>query len=191
MNRLLVWVVALVLGVPAAVLSQPGYDPAAAMAAQREAMRALAPLDGVWRGPGSSVLPNGETHSLVQTERIGSFLEGTVKVIEGRGYTAAGVVGFNALGIISYDPVKKAYMFRTYAQGRIGDYVLTPTAEGYMWEIPAGPMTLRYSVVIKDGAWREIGERITPGNPPVQFFEMNLKRIGDSAWPAAGTIPVK
>ena len=190
-NRLLVWVAALVLGVPAAVLSQPGFDPAAAMAAQRDAMRALAALDGVWRGPGSSVMPGGETHTLTQTERIGSFLEGTVKVIEGRGYTAAGAVGFNALGIISYDPVKKAYNLRTYAQGRSGDFVLTPTAEGYVWEVPAGPMTLRYTVVIKDGAWREIGERITPGNQAVQFFEMNLKRIGDSSWPAAGAIPGK
>ncbi len=161
------------------------------MAAQREAMRALASLDGVWRGPGSSVLPNGETHTLTQTERIGSFLDGTVKVIEGRGYTAAGDVGFNAFAVISFDPAKRAYNLRTYAQGRSGDYVLTPTPDGYRWEIPAGPMTIRYSIVIKDGEWREIGERITPGKPPVQFLEMNLKRIGDSAWPAAGAIPMK
>jgi hypothetical protein len=185
------WVAALVLGTPAATLCQPGFDPAAAMAAQREAMRALAALDGVWRGPGSSVMPNGEKHTLTQTERIGSFLDGTVKVIEGRGYTDAGAVGFNAFAVISYDPVKKSYNLRTYAQGRHGDYVLTPTPEGYVWEIPAGPMTIRYSVVIRDGAWREIGERITPGNPAVQFFEMNLKRIGDSGWPAAGAIPMK
>jgi hypothetical protein len=161
------------------------------MAAQREAMRALSTLDGVWRGPGSSVLPNGQKHTLTQTERIGSFLDGTVKVIEGRGYTEAGAVGFNALGIISYDPAKKAYSLRTYAMGRFGDYVLTPTTGGYMWEIPAGPTTIRYNVVINDGEWREIGERITAGNPPVQFFEMKLKRVSDSDWPAAGTIPMK
>jgi hypothetical protein len=52
-------------------------------------------------------------------------------------------------------------------------------------------MTIRYTVIIKDGGWREIGERITPGKPPVQFFEMNLARIGDSAWPAAGAIPMR
>jgi len=190
-NRLLLPIVALVLGVPAGVLAQPGFDPVAAIASQREAMRALAALDGVWRGPGSSVMPNGETHALTQTERIGSFLDGTVKVIEGRGYTAAGDVGFNAFAIISYDPAKKGYNLRTYAQGRFGDYVLTPLADGYMWEIPAGPMTIRYTVVIKDGTWRETGERITPGKPAVQFFAMNLTRIGDSPWPAAGAIPMK
>jgi hypothetical protein len=190
-SRLLVLVVALVVAVPAEALSQPGFDPGAAIASQREAMRALDALDGVWRGPGSSVMPNGEKHTLTQTERIGSFLDGTIKVIEGRGYTATGAVGFNAFAIISYDPPKKAYNLRTYAQGRFGDYVLTPTADGYVWEIPAGPMTIRYTVVIRDGAWKEIGERISSGNPPVQFFEMNLTRIGDSAWPAAGAIPMK
>ncbi len=191
MNRLSPVIAALIVGIPATALSQPGYDPATAMAAQREAMRALSALDGVWRGPGSSVLPNGQKHTLTQTERIGSFLDGTVKVIEGRGYTEAGDVGFNALGIISYDPVKKAYNLRTYAMGRFGDYALTPTAEGYVWEIPAGPMTMRYNVVIRDGEWRETGERITAGNPPVQFFEMKLRRVGDSDWPAVGTIPMK
>jgi hypothetical protein len=189
-SRILVLAATLTLSVPAAALSQPGFDPVAAMTAQREAMRPLAPLDGVWRGPASSVLPNGQTHTLLQTERIGSFLDGTVKIIEGRGYTAAGDVGFNAFAIISYDPARRAYSLRTYAQGRSGDYALTPTPDGYRWEIPAGPMTVRYSIVIKDGEWREIGERITPGKPPVQFMEMNLKRIGDSAWPAAGAIPM-
>jgi hypothetical protein len=190
-NRLSPVIAALIVGMPVAALSQPGYDPAAAMAAQREAMRALSALDGVWRGQGSSVLPNGQKHTLTQTERIGSFLDGTVKVVEGRGYTAAGDVGFNALGIISYDPVKKAYNLRTYALGRFGDYVLTPTADGYVWQVPAGPMTIRYDVVIKDGEWTETGERITAGNPPVQFFEMKLKRVADSDWPSAGTIPMK
>ena len=38
---------------------------------------------------------------------------------------------------------------------------------------------------------REIGERVVPGQAPAQFFEMNLKRIGDSAWPTAGAVPPK
>jgi hypothetical protein len=52
-------------------------------------------------------------------------------------------------------------------------------------------MTIRYTAVIKNGAWREIGERVVPGQAPMQFFEMNLKRLGDSAWPTAGAIPPK
>jgi hypothetical protein len=50
-------------------------------------------------------------------------------------------------------------------------------------------MTIRYTVTIKDGLWNEIGERITPGRDPVRFVELNLNRIGDTDWPAAGVIP--
>jgi hypothetical protein len=80
---------------------------------------------------------------------------------------------------------------RSYAMGHAGDFVLTPTADGFSWEIPAGPMTIRYTAVIKDGTWREVGDRIMPEKEPVRFFEMNLTRVGDSTWPAGGAVPVK
>ena len=116
-------------------------------------------MDGVWRGPAWTMLPTGK-HEVTQTERIGPFLDGQVKVIEGRGYNADGTVGFNAFGTVSFDPAKKEYTLHSYALGRVGDFKLTPTADGYVWEIPAGPMTIRYTATIKDGAWKEVGERI-------------------------------
>lgn len=162
-----------------------------AMAAQKEAMKALAIMDGVWRGPASTVLPSGEKHNITQTERIGPFLDGAIRVIEGKGYTQDGSVSFNAFGIISFDAAKKAYSIRSYAMGRVGDFVLTPTADGYVWEIPAGPMTIRYTATIKNGEWHEVGDRVAMGQEPVRFFEMTLKRIGDSTWPAGDPVPPK
>ncbi len=179
------------LGTPLAALAQGRPDPATLIAAQREAMAPLAFMDGVWRGPAWTILPSGEKHSITQTERIGPFLDGSIKVIEGRGYDADGKVTFNAFGTISYNPATHAYSFHSYAQGSAGDFVLKPTPDGYVWEIPAGPMTIRYTCVVKDGAWREVGDRITPGKEPVRFFEMNLKRVGDTTWPAAGAISPK
>lgn len=164
-------------------------DSAALIAAQREAMKPFAAMDGVWRGPAWTILPSGEKHNITQTERIGPFLDGSIKVIEGRGYNADGSVGFNAFGIISYDPATKVYTLHSHALGQVGDFVIKPTADGYTWEIPAGPMTIHYSAVIKDGTLREVGDRIIPGKEPIRFFEMNLKRVGDSDWPAAGAIP--
>ncbi len=166
-------------------------DPAALIAAQREAMARLAYMDGMWRGPAWTILESGEKHNVTQTERIGPFLDGSVKVIEGRGYGADGKVGFNAFGIISYDPEKRGYVLHSYAMGRVGDFRLTPATDGYIWEIPAGPVTIRYTAVIKDGAWREVGDRIMAGKDPVRFFEMNLKRVGDTNWPAAGAVAPK
>ncbi len=166
--------------------SQAQPDPEGLMKAQREALARLAILDGTWRGPATILTPSGEKHTLTQTERIGPFLDGAVKVIEGKGYEADGSVGFNALGIISYDPQKRAYTMRSYAQGRAGDFPLTVTPDGFSWEIAAGPATIRYTAVIKDGTWHEYGERIVAGANPVRFHEMTLKRLGDTDWPAAG-----
>jgi hypothetical protein len=177
--------------VPLAAEAQGPPDSAALISAQREAMKPLAVMDGVWRGPASTVLPSGEKRNVTQTERIGPFLDGSIKVIEGRGYNADGTVGFNAFGTISYDPATKAYTLHSHAMGRVGDFALKLAADGYTWEIPAGPMTIRYTAVIKDGKWNEVGDRIVPGKEPVRFFEMNLTRIGDSDWPGAGAIPPK
>jgi len=140
---------------------------------------------------GRTVVPSGEKHNVTQTERIGPFLDGSVKVIEGRGYNADGKVSFNAFGTISYDPATRVYTLHSHALGRVGDFVLKLTADGFEWDIPAGPMTIHYSAVVKDGAWREVGDRIIPGKEPVRFFEMNLKRVGDTDWPAAGAIGPK
>jgi hypothetical protein len=164
-------------------------DSAALISAQRDALKRLAYMDGVWRGPASTILASGQRHDITQTERIGPFLDGSVKVLEGRGYETNGSVSFNAFGVISYQPDKRAYVLHSYAQGLAGDFTLTPTADGYIWEIPAGPNTIRYTAAIGNGAWREVGDLIAPGKEPVRFFEMNLKRVGDTKWPADGPVP--
>ncbi|HSL24163.1 MAG TPA: hypothetical protein VK886_21695 [Vicinamibacterales bacterium] len=170
--------------------AQAPPDPKPRIAAQKEAMARLAFLDGTWRGPASMNTQTGK-HTMTQTERIGPFLDGSVKVIEGRGYEADGTVSFNALAIISYDPDKQAYSMRSYAQGRSGDFPVTVKADGFSWEIPAGPMTIRYTATVKNGTWHEVGDRIAPGREPVRFFEMTLTRVGDTDWPAGGAIPPK
>lgn len=181
----------LALALPAVATAQGRPDPEAALAAQREAMAKLAMLDGEWRGTAWTITPSGEKHTMTQTERVGTMLGGSVRVIEGRGYEADGRVGFNAFAVISYQPDKQAFSMRSYAGGRAGDFAVTPTADGFTWEIPAGPMTIRYTATVKDGKWREVGDRIAPGKEPVRFLEMDLARIGDSSWPAGGAVPPK
>ena len=175
-----------------AAMGQGRPDPAKLIAAQREAMAKFAFMDGVWRGPAYTILPSGVKHSITQTERIGPFLDGSVKVLEGRGYEADGRVSFNAFGTISYDVTKKTYTLHSYAQGFTGDFLFTPTGDGYVWEIPAGPgVTIRYTAVVKDGTFKEVGDTIVAGKEPVRTFEMVLKRVSDTDWPAAGAVPQK
>lgn len=191
-NRWSVLVFVVVLaGVSVEAFGQGRPDPAALMAAQKEALASLAFMDGAWRGSAWTILPSGEKHTLTQTERVGPFLGGSVKVIEGRGYEADGTVGFNAFATISYDPATKKYTLHSYTMGHSGDFALAPTADGFVWEIPAGPTTIRYTAVVKNGTWKEVGDRIAPGQEPVRFMEMNLTRIGDTDWPDGGAVPPK
>jgi hypothetical protein len=177
------------LSLAAPAFAQGGYDPAPRIAAQKEAMKALAFLDGEWRGEARTVLQDGKWHTFTQTERVGPMLDGTVKVIEGRGYEADGKVSFNAFAVISYDPDRKTYAMRSYTAGRQGDYTITPTATGFTWDIPAGPnMTIHYEATVKDGSWTEIGTRIPKDDHPVKFIEFTVNRLGDATWPAAGFV---
>lgn len=167
-------------------------DTAAVLEAQRSAMQPLAMLDGTWRGTSTYHRPGGGTFVSPHTERIGPFLDGTVKVIEGRGYKPDGSVAFNAFAILSYDPATQDYNFRSYAMGQANDFPFQATPDGFTWETSreteAGTVTTRYTTVIEDGTWHEVGERLVPGQPPVRFIELKLQRVGDTDWPAAGAI---
>jgi hypothetical protein len=186
MRRIILGVLALAMTVSIAPAGAQQADPAA-IAAQKDAAGKFAWMDGTWRGTATTRGPSGE-HKVTHTERIGTMLGGTLRVIEGRSFNTDGSIGFNAFAVISYDPATKAYDFRSYALGHSGDFVITPTADGYVWQIPAGPATIRYTATFKDKVWTEIGERILPGQPPMPFFEMHLTRVGDSTWPDGGAM---
>jgi len=180
------------LAAASCAIAQAQYDPAATIAAQVEAMKVFASMDGVWRGPAWTLLPNGEKRHITQTERIGPFLGGSVKVIEGRGYNPDGSVGFNAFGIVSFNTQSRTYTIRSYALGHAGDFAFRPTPAGYDWEVPAGPgAVIKYSATIKDGTLREVGDRVAGDRPPVRIFEMELKRVGDTSWPSGDAVPMR
>ena len=166
-----------------------GYDPSAQIAAQKSAMRVLSKLDGTWRGKARILGMDGKWTEHAQTERVGTTLDSALKLIEGRGYDADGKLVFHAVATLGYDARKKAYAFRTNSRGEIGDFAFTPTDSGFVWEIPTPTFTMRYTAVIRDGRWHEVGDRIFKEGQPVRFIEMDVTRLGDTDWPAGGTVP--
>lgn len=169
---------------PEAAAAGP-WDPAARLAAQREAMKALAFLDGEWRGTATAEAPGEMRH----TERVGTLLDGTIRLVEGRAYDSAGKTQFNAFAIISYDPVRRAYTLHTHAMGYAGNYPLTVRPDGFSWSHPAGPGTIvRYSATVRNGEWHEVGERVAGNAAPVRTVELRVRRTGAGAWPQAGAV---
>lgn len=191
MGRFLAAAAAVVIltGASAAVAQVPAQP--AGSAAQRTAVGALDFLDGEWRGEATINGPGGPM-TLTQTERVGSLLGGSIKVIEGRGYAADGATQFNAMAVLSWDERVGRYGFRSWANGHSGDYAFERTDDGFRWEIPAGPNAkVRYVAVVRDGTWHEVGDYLAEGQPPRRIIEMRLTRVGDSAWPAAGAVAAR
>ena len=164
-------------------------DPGAQLAAQRAALRPLAALDGLWRGTARIQGMDGKWQELTQTERVGAMLDSTVRLIEGRGYDADGKPAFHALAMLGYDARRKTYQFRSHARGEVGDFEFVPTDSGFVWEVKTPFFTMHYTATVRDGRWHEVGDRIVAGREPVRFLEMDLRRIGDTDWPAAGAVP--
>src|SRR5690349_7600339 len=113
------------------VAAQPQAAADDPIAAQRAALARLAIFDGIWRGPAKVTLPGGKIVEITQAERVGPMLGGNLRVIEGRGYAADGSLRFNAFGVISYDPAAKSYDFRSYAEGRQGDFPFEVRSDGF------------------------------------------------------------
>ncbi|MCE2842280.1 MAG: DUF1579 domain-containing protein [Novosphingobium sp.] len=168
-------VVGLVMAKPAVAQSAPPPQPT-------PSLTIFDWLNGAWRGTATVETPNG-THTLTQTERFGPMLGGAVRLIEGKGYGPNGEVQFNAMAVL-YGLPDGSYAMHSWAQGRQGIYPVKPQADGFDWEIPAGPMSIRYEARRREGKWVETGYRIMPGKPPVPFYRMELTRIGEVDWAA-------
>ena len=121
------------------------------------------------------------------------MLDGTIRVIEGRGYAADGSVGFNALGVVSYDPDARTYSLTSWALGHSADRA----ADDHRHRLtsgraPAGPgAVIRYTATIGDGSWHEVGERIAQGRAAAAGRRAEPSPRVDSDWPAAGAVPMR
>jgi hypothetical protein len=175
---------------PSAARAAPAQmAPPQMVAAQQAAMERIGDLDGVWRGAGSMIDQPGETpRQMTMTLRVGPALDGALKVIDTRGYLAAGGLGFQNFNVISFDAQKGAYTMTARAAGRGGDFSFEPTADGYVWRIGSAAAGLRYTGVIKNGVWTEVGESIAPGREPVRMSEMTVRRVSDTTWPDGGAV---
>ena len=151
---------------------------------QAKAMAALDFLDGEWAGPAVAHEPSGVI-TMTQTERSGTLLGGTIRLVEGRAFNTTGKTLFNAFAVISYDPRTSQYVITSHAGGYVTTAELKLTATGFVWEVPAGPRAkMHFTATVQNGLWNEIGDYVAEGSAPRRTFEMNVRRLRPSNWPA-------
>ena len=188
MKHALVAAAALALTAPLSVPAMAQMmDEDAMIAEQQAAMDAFAWMDGTWEGTVTSRTPEGEI-TLIQTERVGTISNGTIRMIEGRGYTDEGELEFNAAAMIVYDPETDEYGMMASARGRATSPWFKATETGFEWGFETGPVKISYIATYADGVWSEEGFMAFGENPPAKFLEMRLERTGDTDWPAAGAV---
>lgn len=160
------------------------------LARMREVMGMMKGFNGTWRGRSLARIPNAPVRDLTATYRVGEMLGGTVRVGEGRSFGPDGAVALNGFTVVQHDPATGRTSLRLQYGGRIYDHALTVVPDGYDFIIrpPGENMELRYKVRVVNGVWTEEGVRHAPGVEPMPYFNMELRRVGDSDWPAAGAI---
>lgn len=146
--------------------------------AHQEALSKLDFMVGEWTGSGWMFTQAGKRETFQQTENIQWKLDGAVLMIEGQGKNEGKIV-HDALAIISYNPMKEEYGFRSYlANGRSGDYQAKILADNTLeWTIEAPGRTITYLITLNEkGQWHEKGMMKMGEKPAFQFFEMTLDK---------------
>ncbi|MGA0544504.1 DUF1579 domain-containing protein [Brevundimonas sp. VNH65] len=174
------------LAAPASALAQAQHP--MGTDEQREAMKTLAWMDGEWRGTATAMTGPGQSRTMPHTERIGTMLGGSLRVIEGRSHNDDGSTLFNAFAVISWDDQADRFMMRSYANGQATDVPIEADGQGFKWTVTTARGQIRYEMKLIDGQWIETGDYLMEGRPPMRVIEMKLDRIGDTGWPAAGAV---
>lgn len=163
---------------PILAIAQPDFSQLA-----KQKISALDVMVGDWEGTGYLITPNGKEASQV-TEKIRYKVDGTVIMAEGKGVITlqdgTKQTVHDALGIVSYNSFTKQYQMNSFISRGMSTQAKLEVkdANNIVWWIDAGPSTIRYSLTIKDGIWKEIGERSMDGENWQPFFEMELKKVG-------------
>jgi hypothetical protein len=155
---------------------------------QQKAMAALAFLDGEWAGP-AEVQERSGPITMTQTERVGTLLDGTIRLVEGRAFDEKGNTLFNAFAVISYDVPRARYVITSYASGYATTAEIKVNVDGFEWDVPAGPgAKMHFNAQVKDNVWTEVGDYVPADGHSARTFHMAARRIGDSQWPAGTPI---
>ena len=182
------------------VAGQPATQPAGGQHAPQSpylghiqaAMRKIEWLEGRWEGTatfparGGQRVPDVHQHELVQMKVNGTVLhiEGTGRALGADGQP--GEVVFQAMAVLTFDPMSKAYSMRTFTEMGSSNPTVEVGEKELTWGFTAGPpgsqRMIRYHIRLDErGEWHETGQMSADGGKTwMPTIEMRLHRIGDA-----------
>ena len=151
--------------------------------AQRTALKKLSFLAGKWAGEARVLRGPDGPGELIQTEEAQYKLEGLLLMIEGVGRIKSnGQVALQALGLISFDDEKCSYHMRAFNDGRFleTEVKLLEDGVGLTWGFTLGDIKTSSILRINElGDWTEAHEITIGSQPPKQFMEVRVRRMGE------------
>ncbi len=140
-------------------------------------MKKLNMLVGQWEGSGWHQQGQNERLEYKQIEHIESKLNGTLLLVEGKGYVKDSLF-FNALAMFSYNAKDKNYRIEshlsdgkaTVAKGNFND------VGKFIWSFDVPQGKIRYTMTLTTTTWSEYGEYSSDGTQWWKFMEMNLTK---------------
>ena len=137
----------------------------------------LIPMVGQWEGTGWYQQGPDKRYEISQTENVESKLNGTLLLMEGRGYVNDSLA-FNAMAFFSYNPHKKQYVIESHLMDGKATVATGFFKEdgSFQWgfEFPQGK--IRYNITFDENTWHETGEFSRDGEKWYKTFEMNLTK---------------
>ena len=173
-------VVFLILAGAIAVI--PASVPAQEVRADRgmAAMQKLSFWEGRWEGEGWMRRGPDAPSRFRSLELVEARLNGRVMLVEGLHHAATNPdeLVHHALGVVSFDPESGAYRFRTHlSSGQSGDFGMRLEDGAVVWGMETPRGKIRYTILVQDAEWHEVGHLSPDGETWSQFFQMDLKRV--------------
>ena len=148
-----------------------------------EAKKKMAGFDflvGEWEGEGWEMRGPETRSTFTVKEQVHYDLDSTILVVRGKGEVTGGSSekGHLALAVISYDPFQRKLQLHSWIrQGMNTKAQLELKGEnGFTWWFEAGPQTIRYTMILENGEWKEIGEFSKDSDTWIKFMEMRLRK---------------
>lgn len=143
---------------------------------KRVEMQKLDAMIGEWEGDGWTQM-GAQRSRFKGFERVQKKIGGLALLVEGKFSDASGNTVHETLAVLSYEPKKSVYVFKTYlADGNTSETDFQIVQNGWSWGLDTPRGKMRYTTQMTADTWLEIGEISPDGDNWTKFFEMKLNR---------------